>query len=94
MADCYYVAKAYNDSLTTYYKRAIALNSFSDNDYADFQAGNILGIQRKYPEAKSEFDQVIEIPGFLGSWITLGFRWRNWNLNKATIRKQEMGIQL
>ncbi|GHN01330.1 hypothetical protein WSM22_28190 [Cytophagales bacterium WSM2-2] len=58
LADCYYVSKSYNDALT-YYRRAIALNSV-DNDYAHFQAGNILGILAKYPDAKSELNLVIK----------------------------------
>jgi TolA-binding protein len=58
LADCYFVSKQYSDALT-YYKRAIALNSV-DNDYAHFQAGNILGIQRKYSEARNELSQVIK----------------------------------
>jgi len=58
LADCYYVSKSYNDALTNY-KRAIALNSI-DDDYAHFQAGNILGILRKYPEAKNELSLVIK----------------------------------
>ncbi len=58
LADCYFVSKGYSDALT-YYKKAIALNSV-DNDYAHFQAGNILGIQRNYAEAKSELNQVIK----------------------------------
>ncbi len=58
LADCYFVAKQYNDALT-YFKKAIALNSV-DNDYAHFQAGNILGIQRKYSEAKNELNQVLK----------------------------------
>ena len=58
LADCYFVSKQYNDALT-YYKKAVALNSV-DNDYAHFQAGNILGIQRKYPEAKNELNQVLK----------------------------------
>lgn len=58
LADCYFVSKQYADALT-YYKKAISLNSV-DNDYAHFQAGNILGIQRKYAEAKNELSQVIK----------------------------------
>ncbi len=58
LADCYYVAKAYADA-QTFYRKAIALNS-ADNDYAHFQSGVILGILRKYAEAKSELTQVIK----------------------------------
>ncbi len=58
LADCYFVSKAYNDALT-YYKKAIALKSV-DNDYAHFQAGNILGIQRSYNEAKTELTLVVK----------------------------------
>ncbi len=57
LADCYYVSKSYTEALT-YYKKAINLNSV-DNDYAHFQAGNILGILRRYAEAKTELSLVI-----------------------------------
>ncbi len=57
LADCYYVAKLYNDALT-YYRKAIALKS-PDNDYAHFQSGILYGILRKYPEAKTELSLVI-----------------------------------
>lgn len=56
LADCYYVAKSYNDALI-YYKKAIVLNS-SDKDYAHFQSGIVDGILRKYPEAKTELSLV------------------------------------
>jgi tetratricopeptide (TPR) repeat protein len=57
LADCYYLAKSYDDALT-YYRRAIAIRS-SDNDYAHFQSGILYGILRKYPEAKTELSLVI-----------------------------------
>ncbi|HCW07457.1 MAG TPA: hypothetical protein DGG95_08860 [Cytophagales bacterium] len=57
LADCYYMDKSYGDALL-YYKKAFNTNS-PDNDYAHFQAGNILGIQRKYAEAKTEFSLVL-----------------------------------
>ena len=57
LADCYYVSKSYNDALI-YYRRAIVLNS-SDKDYAHFQSGILYGIERKYPEAKTELSIVI-----------------------------------
>lgn len=57
LADCYYVAKSYNDALT-YYRKAIALKS-PDNDYAHFQSGILYGILRKYPEARTELSLVI-----------------------------------
>src|SRR5258706_1024577 len=57
LGDCYYVAKSYPDALT-YYGRAIALKA-ADNDYAYFQSGILLGILRKYPEAKTALSLVI-----------------------------------
>ena len=57
LADSYYVTKSYADALTNY-RRAIQLNS-PDKDYAYLQAGIILSIQRKYPEAMTELDMVI-----------------------------------
>ncbi len=57
LADCYYVAKSYNEALT-YYRKAIALKS-PDNDYAHFQSGILFGILRKYSEAKTELSGVI-----------------------------------
>jgi tetratricopeptide (TPR) repeat protein len=57
LADCYYVARNYNDALSNYRK---ALSSRSpDADYAQLQVANILGIQRKYDEASTAFSQVI-----------------------------------
>ncbi len=57
LADCYYVARNYNDALANYRK---ALSSKTiDADYAQLQVANILGIQRKYEEAGTAFSQVI-----------------------------------
>lgn len=58
LADCYYVSKSYSEGLT-YYRKAMSFNS-ADNDYAHFQAGNILGVLGKYGEAKNELEQVIK----------------------------------
>ena len=57
LADCCYVAKSYSDALI-FYRRAITMNT-ADNDYAHFQSGILLGIMRKYPEAKTELSLVI-----------------------------------
>lgn len=57
LADCYYVAKSYPDALA-YYRKAISLNA-ADVDYAYFQSGIVLGILRKYPEAKTVLSLVI-----------------------------------
>ena len=58
LADSYYVSKSYADALTNY-RKAIQLNS-PDKDYAYVQSGVVLGIQRKYQEAMTEFDVVIK----------------------------------
>lgn len=58
LADCYYVTKSYPEALTNY-KRATQLNS-PDADYAHLQAGIILGISSKYPEAIEELNRVIK----------------------------------
>ena len=57
LADCYYVTKVYSEALTNY-RKAIQLKSV-DADYAHLQAGVILGIQRKYTEAGSELNMVL-----------------------------------
>lgn len=57
LGDCYFVAKAYNDALTTY-SRARSFNS-ADNDYLFLQMGMIYGITRKYSEARTQFDLLI-----------------------------------
>jgi TolA-binding protein len=56
LADCQYVLKAYADALSTY-RRIIELKS-SDTEYARLQAGIILAIQHKYPEAVDELSLV------------------------------------
>ncbi len=60
LADSYYATKAYSDALV-YYRRAIQLNS-PDADYAHYQSGIILAIERKYGEAGKEFDAVAKVP--------------------------------
>ncbi|HMQ00044.1 MAG TPA: tetratricopeptide repeat protein [Cyclobacteriaceae bacterium] len=57
LADCYYVARNYNDALLNY-RKSISSRT-PDADYAYLQVANILGIQRKYDEAASTFSQVI-----------------------------------
>lgn len=57
LADCYYVTKAYPDALA-FYRKAFSSNT-TDKDYAHLQAGTVLSIQRKYPEAAAELDLVI-----------------------------------
>ncbi len=58
LADCHYISKSYTDALTAY-KKSIQLNT-PDKDYAHLQAGIILGMLRKYPEAIAELDVVIK----------------------------------
>ncbi len=60
LADSYYATKVYPEALT-FYKKAILLNSV-DADYAHFQSGIILAIQRRYKEADSEFEAVTKTP--------------------------------
>lgn len=57
LADCYYVTKSYGDALINYQK-VLQLNS-PDKDYAQLQAGVILGIQRNYGQAAVALDAVI-----------------------------------
>lgn len=57
LADCYYVSRNYSDALTNYRKALSARTA--DADYAQLQVANILGIQRKYDEARANFDIVI-----------------------------------
>lgn len=57
LADCYYVTKVYPDALNNY-RKAVQLKSV-DNDYAHLQAGVILGIQKKYAEAATEINLVL-----------------------------------
>ncbi|MEQ9591029.1 MAG: tetratricopeptide repeat protein [Cyclobacteriaceae bacterium] len=57
LADCYYVTKSYAEALSNY-RRLLQMSS-PDKDYAHLQAGVIMGIQRKYPEAAAELDQVL-----------------------------------
>ena len=57
LADCYYVAKQYNDALATYNKAKTA--GSPDADYILLQAGLIAGLQRKYAEAKTNFGELI-----------------------------------
>ena len=56
LADSYYVSKSFADALSSY-RKAIQLNSV-DADYSHLQCGIILGIQRKYAEAGTEFEWV------------------------------------
>lgn len=56
LADCQYVLKAYADALSTY-RRIIDLKS-PDSEYARLQAGIVLAIQHKYPEAVEELTLV------------------------------------
>jgi tetratricopeptide (TPR) repeat protein len=57
LADCYYVAKQYADALATYGKAKAA--SSADADYILLQSGVIAGLQRKYPEARTHFSELI-----------------------------------
>ncbi len=57
LADCYYVTKSYSDALG-YYQKLLQFNS-PDKDYAQLQAGVILGIQRNYGQAAVALDAVI-----------------------------------
>ena len=58
LADCNYVSKQYDEALTLY-NRAKSLNS-PDNDYVLLQSGVIFGLQRKYPQAKSQFTELVK----------------------------------
>jgi len=58
LADCYYVSKSYPDALSNY--RKVTQMTSPDADYAHLQAGVILGILRRYPEASTELDHVIK----------------------------------
>lgn len=57
LADCYYVAKNYNEAVKNY-QTTYSLNR-SDQDYAHLQAGLVLGILDRDSEAITEFDQVV-----------------------------------
>lgn len=57
LADCYYVAKNYQDAITNYNK-ARQLNS-PDDDYILFQTGVINGILRQYDDARKQFTILI-----------------------------------
>jgi tetratricopeptide (TPR) repeat protein len=58
LADCYYVSKLYPEALADY-RKAIQEKT-GDGDYVHLQLGIISGIQRKYPEALNELDQVVK----------------------------------
>lgn len=57
LADCHYVTKNYGEALR-YYQQVLQFNS-PDKDYAQLQAGVILGIQRNYGQAAVALDAVI-----------------------------------
>jgi TolA-binding protein len=56
LADCYYVAKSYDDAIRMY-DQAIAQNT-SEKDYALFQKGIILGLTNRSEESKKILDNV------------------------------------
>lgn len=58
LADCYYVSKQYDQALTEY-NRAKSLGS-PDNDYVLLQSGVIFGLQRKYTQARSQFNELVK----------------------------------
>ncbi len=58
LADCNYVTKQYDEALTQY-NRAKSLNS-PDNDYVLLQSGVIFGLQGKYPQARSQFTELVK----------------------------------
>jgi tetratricopeptide (TPR) repeat protein len=57
LADCYYVAKQYSEAMAAYSK-AKAANP-GDADYILLQSGLIVGLQRKYSEAKAYFAELL-----------------------------------
>lgn len=57
LADCYFVTKAYSEALANY-EKARQLKT-PDVDYVLFQTGVINGILRKYPEARTQFSNLI-----------------------------------
>ncbi|UII31534.1 tetratricopeptide repeat protein [Fulvivirga ulvae] len=57
LADCYYVSKSYDNALR-YYNQAIKFNKV-DNDYAQLQAGIVLGIQGNVALAGERYDFII-----------------------------------
>lgn len=57
LADCYYVAKSYEDALA-YYMRANSIGS-PDNDYILLQTGVISGVLRKYSDAQKQLTSLI-----------------------------------
>lgn len=60
LADCYYVAKNYEEAVRTY---DLAINqNMVDKDYATYQKGIILGIQGKDVEAKKTLDNLAQFP--------------------------------
>lgn len=61
LADCYYATKAYPEAANTY--RAIVQSSSPDKDYAALQAGKIFAVQKRYAEATTSLNQVIQAPG-------------------------------
>ncbi|MBA4056897.1 MAG: hypothetical protein C0490_19440, partial [Marivirga sp.] len=58
LADCYYVAKQYDEALAQYNK-ARTIGS-SDNDYVVLQSSVIYGIQRKYTESRNQFASMMK----------------------------------
>ncbi|HZB12379.1 MAG TPA: tetratricopeptide repeat protein [Chryseolinea sp.] len=58
LADCNYASKQYDEALTQY-NRAKSLNS-PDNDYVLLQSGVIFGLQRKYAQAKGQFNDLVK----------------------------------
>ncbi len=58
LADCYYVTKQYDEALTQYNK-VKSLGS-PDNDYVLLQSGVIFALQRKYPQARNQFTELIK----------------------------------
>ena len=57
LADCYYIAKRYDEALRSY-SRARQFNT-ADNDYIFLQMGMIYGITARYGEARSNFGILI-----------------------------------
>jgi len=56
LADCQYIAKAYNEALSSY-RRVIDLKSV-DSEYARLQGGIIMFILKRYPDAEKELASV------------------------------------
>lgn len=57
LADCYYIARSFDDALLYYnqYKQSKG----ADLDFAYLQAGLIYGIQRKYAESRNQFEALL-----------------------------------